>query len=645
PPQPQLPPPPSQILPGPKVAQEQPPPPGQVQLPVPTQPPPPSQVTTSATPVTAATIATSTNLAAAASISVITQPPPPGQATPPTLPSTTKPPPSAKVNANPPSIQMQPPPPGQSAPSQAPTQPPPPGLESRATEFLAQLQLLPKAALALQASKAQTLGNQSIQPSQTLSSLPQQQGGLNSAAVVDNKKKGGAALSRRPTQPLLLLLHECSKEYITGYLSKKTEEETTELFSDRKKLHADLKLFCNEIVVQTTRDRILQELDEKGKEVVKDITSESEIFTDALEEVKFQSNSVAVPENGVSNQNTTSPELLTVFRLWEQHNKKDVAVMQNVYTDQPRPRGRGYSRGGYWPQRGAPPRHSPYPQQGAPRRRDWGGGIRDDRDYRDRRPDDYHRDRRDEYQRRDYDRRQDYRAPPPGPPPFGRERPQLARRDDQYHRPGGAYDDRRRDTNNIYDRRPDDNRHSRDYRGPPPHPGPIVPPKPSPAIYEAPPMPPNPPPAHQMQPSSQAGYEYQQYSSEQQFSTTPTGYQQDYTGQTYAGYYPQYPQDHQLNGQATNQYQYPQTGAAAANTTGWDAAQMQTSQSHITSFGWNQPGRHTAIPLPTDFMAGPSSAPRLSMPEPHEVLGVIKGVIIRDAQGNIGLSKYHFSTM
>jgi hypothetical protein len=33
------------------------------------------------------------------------------------------------------------------------------------------------------------------------------------------------------------------------------------------------------------------------------------------------------------------------------------------------------------------------------------------------------------------------------------------------------------------------------------------------------------------------------------------------------------------------------------------------------------------------------------MPEPHEVLGVIKGVIIRDAQGNIGLSQYTFTTM
>jgi len=44
-------------------------------------------------------------------------------------------------------------------------------------------------------------------------------------------------------------------------------------------------------------------------------------------------------------------------------------------------------------------------------------------------------------------------------------------------------------------------------------------------------------------------------------------------------------------------------------------------------------------------MSGPSNAPRLSMPEPHDVLGVIKGVIIRDAQGNIGLSQYQLKTM
>lgn len=64
---------------------------------------------------------------------------------------------------------------------------------------------------------------------------------------------------------------------------------------------------------------------------------------------------------------------------------------------------------------------------------------------------------------------------------------------------------------------------------------------------------------------------------------------------------------------------------------------------HLQPFTSNQLGRHKAVPLPTDFMSGPSDAPRLSMPEPHEVLGTIRGVIIRDAHGNIGLSQYHFT--
>ncbi|KAI7869498.1 hypothetical protein BDF14DRAFT_1741761 [Spinellus fusiger] len=34
---------------------------------------------------------------------------------------------------------------------------------------------------------------------------------------------------------------------------------------------------------------------------------------------------------------------------------------------------------------------------------------------------------------------------------------------------------------------------------------------------------------------------------------------------------------------------------------------------------------------------------KLSMPEPHQSIGVIKGVIVRDAQGNIGLTSYTFS--
>lgn len=33
------------------------------------------------------------------------------------------------------------------------------------------------------------------------------------------------------------------------------------------------------------------------------------------------------------------------------------------------------------------------------------------------------------------------------------------------------------------------------------------------------------------------------------------------------------------------------------------------------------------------------------MPEPHEVLGIVKGYIIRDAQGSIGMSNYEFTTL
>ena len=75
-----------------------------------------------------------------------------------------------------------------------------------------------------------------------------------------------------------------------------------------------------------------------------------------------------------------------------------------------------------------------------------------------------------------------------------------------------------------------------------------------------------------------------------------SGYQQDYSSQTYPGYYPQYPLDGQLNGQATSNYQYPN-----ANNSGWDAQgnPVQPIPIQLTSFSWNQPGRHGAIPLPT----------------------------------------------
>ncbi|EMR08625.1 hypothetical protein PNEG_03102 [Pneumocystis murina B123] len=65
------------------------------------------------------------------------------------------------------------------------------------------------------------------------------------------------------------------------------------------------------------------------------------------------------------------------------------------------------------------------------------------------------------------------------------------------------------------------------------------------------------------------------------------------------------------------------------------------SQENI-SFTSDQQGRHQHLPLPSDFMLGPIDGARIVMPEPHYVLGVIKGMVIRDGQGNFGISKYSF---
>ncbi|KTW31624.1 hypothetical protein T552_00263 [Pneumocystis carinii B80] len=67
----------------------------------------------------------------------------------------------------------------------------------------------------------------------------------------------------------------------------------------------------------------------------------------------------------------------------------------------------------------------------------------------------------------------------------------------------------------------------------------------------------------------------------------------------------------------------------------------QNSQENI-SFTSDQQGRHQHLPLPSDFMLGPTDGARIVMPEPHYVLGVIKGMVIRDGQGNFGISKYSF---
>lgn len=72
-------------------------------------------------------------------------------------------------------------------------------------------------------------------------------------------------------------------------------------------------------------------------------------------------------------------------------------------------------------------------------------------------------------------------------------------------------------------------------------------------------------------------------------------------------------------------------------------SQYPASTQNQVTFEAAQPGRHRHIPLPSDFMLGASAQPRMSMPEPHLVLGTFHGVVIRDAQGNVGISQYTFT--
>ncbi|CAG8531806.1 17272_t:CDS:2 [Acaulospora morrowiae] len=557
------------------------------------------------------------------------QPPPPGQAQIPLVSSTPPPGPPGQVMTT------------------LNAQPPPPGVTSRSGDFQQNFEMTPPPQLRAATPMIHPLvsGKESLVPTK----LPTTPAVVTTPTNNIQKKQ---PQPKKSTQPLHLLVQECCKEYITGFLKTKSEEDTKELFNDRRKLHADLQLYCTDDVLTSARDRILNELDERGKEALKDINPDSEIiklrfqeaaalnksFSDAIEELKstyVNTDQASVEgswneENENANNNNTEV-FGQIFRLWEQYNKTDTSEVTNAgHSEQNRNRGRGNNRGAYWPARGGP-RHSPYQNQGAQRRRDW--IAREDREYRDRRPDGHYRDRREDYARRDFDRKPDFRGPSAPSPAFNRERLQMGRRDDPYHR---NYDDRRK---NSHERRPEDNRH-RDHRGPliPLSVGP--PPKSSPAIYEAPPMPPMPPniPNPQIQ-SSQPGYDYTQYSTDSQYSSV-IGFQTEYyNSQVYPGYFAPYSQEPSANGQQNQQYQY--TGISNWDTT----SSMQSLSIQLSSFNWNQPGRHTAIPLPTDFMSGPSTAPRLSMPEPHDVLGVIKGVIIRDAQGNIGLSQYQFSTM
>lgn len=353
------------------------------------------------------------------------------------------------------------------------------------------------------------------------------------------------------------------------------------------------------------------------------------------------------PETAARNE-----ELNSVLRVWDTLYKRVEVEPRRAgrATQAPFPGRGGRSTGtsGARPHPYAPSR----PSSGSPAYGPPGAGapaFRDHRAYRDyeRGPyrDDYYGERRSDYHRGDYDRRdpRDMRGPP-GPPPPGRPDMRDVRdmRDPREYRErglppppaGGArYDDRRRDPAR-------DARHAGSGVSPlAAHPS--LPPKPAyDASSQHAPHLTNPAyaqhyPAQQPQSDMQATHAaYGAYGQAQDY---PVAGQADYPGYPYAAY----AQD-PAAAAAAAAYAY---GGAAVGA--WDmsaaVAQQVSAALQLQPFSSGQHGRHKAVPLPTDFMAGPSEAPRLSMPEPHEVLGTIRGVIIRDAQGNIGLSQYHFS--
>ncbi|KAF8939262.1 hypothetical protein EDD21DRAFT_413277 [Dissophora ornata] len=533
---------------------------------------------------------------------------------------------------------------------------------------------------------------------------------------VPNKPAPTQPLKRRPRrtgQPLHLLLQDCSKQHILGYLCKKTPEEITAIVSDKKALATDLRNYSNDFVLTSARDRVVGEVDDQGKELLKDVDPERDVIKQRFEDESsvFKSYDDAIydirvdlyldgikprkQESDQDNEETAAKnlELSTVVQIWDQFYKRvEIEPKRSGRSGQspyptrggrppgpPGTRPHPYAAGRFPPAAAGPPHYgTPFagpPDASGPSFRDTRGPPRG---YQDRPPyrDDYYPDRRDDYRRPDYERRdpRDVGMRAPGHGQMGRPDPRdmrdmrdsrefrdrppppAARNESPFGAGGGRYDDRRRDrldTGNAVP--PRDSRH--------PGPGgatgspltshPSLPPKPHGAHFDssnvphaqsqaANPMYPQhyPSTSHQQPPhvdphAAQAGYGA--YGQPQAYPVPgPT----DYSGYPYATY-------GQDPASLATQQQYAYSAAAG----GWDMSanvaaavgQHVGAGLHLQPFTANQPGRHKAVPLPTDFMSGPSDAPRLSMPEPHEVLGTIRGIIIRDAHGNIGLSQYQFT--
>ncbi|KAF9431269.1 hypothetical protein BGZ94_003584 [Podila epigama] len=502
---------------------------------------------------------------------------------------------------------------------------------------------------------------------------------------------------RRTGQPLHLLLQDCSRQ---------TPEEINAIVIDKKALAADLQVYSNEFVITSARDRVIGEVDEQGKELLKDVSPESEVIKKRFEDESsvFKSYEDAMHDIRVDlhldslkprKENEETPEALArnaelnaVLQIWDTHHKRiDIEPRragrstQGPYpTRGGRPVGPPSTRGPYpYPSsRGPPPYGAPYPPPRAHHR-----------DYNDRPPyrEDYYSDRRDDYRRSDFDRidHRDHamgmRAPGPGPinrpdmrdPRDFRDRPPPARGDHPYAA-GARFEDRRRDRpEGAHVPPPRDSRHGgAPSGGLPGHPS--LPPKPHVSSFDNNAASHGHPQAangvysqhshhHQQQhqqsqyPSAipsvdptapHAAYYAQQQQQHQQQHPQPQAYPGTMPGQVdYAGYgYGAYAQDPAATAAYYGAQGWDMNGTVAATAAAAAAAIAATAASgslQTAPFSSNQPGRHKAVPLPTDFMSGPSDAPRLSMPEPHQVLGSIRGVIIRDAHGNIGLSQYQFT--
>ncbi|KAG0365311.1 hypothetical protein BC939DRAFT_456631 [Gamsiella multidivaricata] len=513
---------------------------------------------------------------------------------------------------------------------------------------------------------------------------------------------------RRTGQPLHLLLQDCSKQHISGYLCKKTAEEITAIVSDKKALAADLRNYSNDFVLTSARDRVIGEVDEQGKKLLEDVDPERDVIKQRFEDETsvFKSYDDAVhdirvdlyldgikPRKQASEEDsaetaTKNAELHNVVNIWDTFYKRAEIEPKRSgrpgYSPYPSRGGRPtgppgtrphpYVAGRFPPPASGSPHHGPPPASstsanGPPFRdsrspsRGYGEWPSYREDYYDHY--DYYPDSRDDYRHPDYfDRRdpRDMAMRPPGPgslappdprdirdPRDFRDRPPLskARGEASFGAGSSRYDDRRRDRPDLSNAPPPrDSRHpgSHSATASPLTSHPSLPPKPAsqpmhqagnPVHPQHYPLAPHQQLSHLDPHAAQAGY-----------SAYGQGYpmagQTDYSGYAYAGY-------GQDPAAIAAQQQYAYSVAAG----GWDmsanaAAAAATAHQvgaglQLQPFASNQPGRHKAVPLPTDFMSGPSDAPRLSMPEPHEVLGMIRGVIIRDAHGNIGLTQYQFT--